>query len=63
MGKLVATYLVKVAVREDDDLGDVDGAVDPNPPTIAEIESTIAAAVTDREAYLTATATAERTDI
>jgi len=64
MGKVVATYNVKVTLREPDDLEE-GKSVDPL--TIEEIELTVAAAVAENASgngvLAEATATAERTDI
>lgn len=57
-GNIVATYLVKVTLREREDAPD---DVDPQAPTNAQVEEAIAA-VLDAGTGLVAKASAERTD-
>lgn len=63
MGKIVATYLVKVTLRERQ--GNLAPSADDKaePPTIAQIEQLIADDLDSWNDHLSATATAERTDI
>lgn len=62
-GKIVATYLARVTVRErEGELAPPEGDKSP-PPTIAEIEHLINEAVDGWDDFLTSNTTAERTDI
>ena len=63
MGKIVATYAVKVTIRERDGLTEAERADESKPPTIAEIEELVVNQLDGWDDYLTASATAERTDI
>lgn len=62
MGKIVATYHVKVTLREPDGLPDEGSEVEA-PPTVAEIEGRVMAGIAEKLGELTVNATAERTDI
>lgn len=64
MGKIVASYLIKVTLREKDAPAPGEGV--PEPPTIAEIEGAIGQLLYDQLAYFTTTeigVSAERTDV
>jgi len=63
MGKIVATYLVKVTLHEKDGAGPDE--VIPKPPTIGEIEAQIGQKLYDELDYFTTDeigVSAERTD-
>lgn len=61
MGKIVATYHIKVTLREPDEDGGEPSTEPTPPPTIATVEEGVAALFSI--GGLEANATAERTDI
>lgn len=59
-GKVIASYLVRIVLREPDALDEGDTPDDP--PTIAVLEDKLLEAILDGDFNGSATVTAERTD-